>query len=389
MRNSQGLALEIDKTGKIIRVLCNELNQDINPGTLFPTILHQGEFSAALDFLNRLRIEKILYDIPLSMTIEGDARSFYFSAVENGELFILMASNNQGLDASIYDEIAKVNNELANQLREAAKSMHVKSGEMNEPQLEEFTRLNNDLVNTQRELNKSNHQLAQLNDQKNQLIGIAAHDLRNPLGVISGYLQFIKGTGDNLNEAQIAMLDKTVQTTQKMTSMLEELLDMSELESGKVTLNLKKVDLNQILKDNIELNQVIADAKSIKIHLESPGALFIRIDDSKVEQVISNFISNAIKYSHPETNIYVALSFDDKTVTVTVRDQGQGIPKDELKNVFEPFKTTSVKSTGGEKSTGLGLAITKKVIEAHKGKIGVKSKVAQGSEFYFELPLLA
>jgi two-component system, OmpR family, sensor kinase len=387
MSKAKGLALTVDKAGKILSVLYNDVGNQIAKDKLFPTILDQGEFIAGLNFLNRLKQEKMLVDIPLALTIKGKSRSFYFTGVIKDELYLLTASNNQGLDSSIYDEIAKVNNELANQLRESIKQNMKTSPVLNEPQLEEFTKINNELVNTQRALNKSNMKLEELNEQKNQLIGIAAHDLRNPLGVITGYIQFVIGTSTNLNDAQIQMLDKSISTAKKMTTMLEELLDMSELDSGKVVLNLKDVDLNDIIKENIELNQVIADAKNIKIHLLSSGPLAVRIDDSKVEQVISNFLSNAIKYSHPDTNIYVELNGDKKRVYVGVRDEGQGIPEDELKYVFEPFKTTSVKSTGGEKSTGLGLAITKKVIEAHNGSIGVKSKVGQGSEFYFQLPM--
>ncbi len=386
MRNSTGLAIEVDKTGKVVNVLYNDLGTDIAVGSLFPTILHQGEFAAALNFLNRLKSEKMLFDIPLSITLEGVARSFYFTGVFRGELSVLMASNNQGLDASVYDEIAKVNNELANQLRESMKSNMQKQSELSEPQLEEFSKLNNELVNIQRELNKSNRKLAELNEQKNELIGIAAHDLRNPLSVISGYIQFVKGTSDTLNDAQNQMLDKAIDTANKMTSMLEDLLDISELESGKVVLNLSEVDIDALIQESVELNQVIADRKKITLHYASPGEVTLRMDAPKIEQVINNFVSNAIKYSHADTRVDVTLEKQAESIKVTVRDEGQGIPKDEVQRVFEPFRVTSVKSTGGEKSTGLGLAITKKVVEAHRGTIGIKSKVGEGSEFYFTLP---
>ncbi len=387
MKNIKGLALEVNKTGKIERVLYNDVNDAVKENQLFPTILHRSEFASALDFLNRLRNEKMVFDVPLSLEVDGQAKSFYFSAVSKNENYILMASNNQGMDSSIYDEIAKVNNELANQLRESMKNNMQRPSTLGEPQLEEFTKLNNELVNIQRELNKSNRKLAELNERKNELIGIAAHDLRNPLGVITGYIQFIKGTSDNLNESQVQMLDKAVDTAKKMIAMLEELLDMSELESGKVVLNLSEVDITKLIAENVELNQVLANKKNIKIHYSSPEKIILHIDAPKIEQVINNFISNAIKYSHQETNIYITLEVSENQITVSVRDEGQGIPQDELYKVFEPFKTTSVKSTGGEKSTGLGLAITKKVIEAHNGKVGVSSDVGVGTEFYFSLPL--
>lgn len=387
MQELMGIALEVDKTGKILRVLYNNLEQKVEAGMLFPMVLSQGEFASAMNFINRLKTESIVFDVPLGVNSQGEVRSFYFTGVSKDEKFMLLASNNQGLDSSIYDEIAKVNNELANQLRESVKSNLQKQSTLQEPQLQEFTKLNNELVNIQRELNKSNNKLAKLNDQKNELIGIAAHDLRNPLGVIGGYIKFVKGTSDNLSEQQLQMLDKAIETTDKMTGMLEELLDISELESGKVVLHISEVDINTLLKEDVELNQVIADRKGISIHYSSPGSTILQIDAPKVEQVINNFISNAIKYSHENTQICVALEREEKEIRVSVRDEGQGIPENELHKVFEPFETTSVKATGGEKSTGLGLAITKKVVEAHQGHIGVKSEIGVGTEFYFTLPL--
>lgn len=386
MARSMGLALEVDKAGKIERILFNDVSDNIAVNKLFPTILYRGEFSAALDFLNRLRNEKMLVDVPLAIDINQQAKSFYFTGVKNDDLYVLIASSDQGMDSTIYDEIAKVNNELANQLRESMKNNMQRSELVNEPGLDDFSKLNNELVNTQRELSKSNKKLATLIEQKNELIGIAAHDLRNPLAVISGYIQFVKGTSDNLHDGQVQMLDKAVETTKKMTQMLEDLLDMSELESGKVVLNLCDSDIVKLLREAVELNQVIADKKKIRIHFEFDGELILKMDAAKIEQVINNFISNAVKYSHSDTNVYVSVHTDESNVSIKVRDEGQGIPKEELKKVFEPFKTTSVKTTGGEKSTGLGLAITRKVIEAHHGTIGVESEVGVGTEFFFTLP---
>ncbi len=386
MARAMGLALEVDKAGKIQRVLYNDVTDAISVNKLFPTVLHRGDFSASLDFLNRLRNETMLADVPLAIEIDQQAKSFYFTGVKNGEHYVLIASSDQGVGSNIYDEIAKVNNELANQLRESIKNNLQRTNKVGEPGLDDFSKLNNELVNTQRELSKSNKKLAELIDQKNELMGIAAHDLRNPLAVISGYIQFVKGTSDNLHEGQLQMLDKAIDTTKKMTQMLEDLLDISELESGKVVLNLSQSNIVSLLRESVELNQVIADKKNIRIHFDCVGSIVLNMDAAKIEQVITNFISNAIKYSHPDTNIFVSIIDADNQVEVRVKDEGQGIPKPELKKVFEPFKTTSVKATGGEKSTGLGLAITRKVVEAHHGTIGVKSEVGVGTEFYFTLP---
>jgi signal transduction histidine kinase len=114
----------------------------------------------------------------------------------------------------------------------------------------------------------------------------------------------------------------------------------------------------------------------------------IGFDQNKIEQVLNNLISNAIKYSHPHTTITIEVLKEKAFVVTNVIDQGQGIPQDELPHVFKAFQKTSTKPTAGEKSTGLGLAIVKKIVEGHQGEIGVESEVGKGSTFFFKLPLL-
>lgn len=104
-------------------------------------------------------------------------------------------------------------------------------------------------------------------------------------------------------------------------------------------------------------------------------------------QVMNNLISNAIKYSYPNTNIKIEVTRSDDYILTEIIDEGQGIPRDEMENLFKKFHKTSVKTTAGERSTGLGLAITKKIVEGHGGKINVTSIVNKGSTFYFTLPL--
>jgi signal transduction histidine kinase len=111
-------------------------------------------------------------------------------------------------------------------------------------------------------------------------------------------------------------------------------------------------------------------------------------DSGKIEQVLNNLLGNAIKFSHPDTTIEVSVQAGANAVTVAVRDQGQGIPADELSRLFRNFGTTRVRGTAGEPSTGLGLAIARKIVEGHGGTVAVDSAVGQGSTFSFSLPTL-
>ncbi len=174
-----------------------------------------------------------------------------------------------------------------------------------------------------------------------------------------------------------------------MLTLLSDILDLSKIEAGNLDLKIKEHDYKAFLEHNIKLNLVIAEKKKISVGLEYAAELkVIKFDKYKLEQVLNNLIGNAIKYSYPETRITVKVSSPHEGKILTeIIDEGQGIPAEELENIFVEFNKSSVQSTGGEKSTGLGLAISKRIIEGHNGKISVTSEVKKGSNFYFELPL--
>jgi len=235
---------------------------------------------------------------------------------------------------------------------------------------------------------EKNKKLEELNKLKNKFLGIAAHDLRNPLGVIKYYVFcLLSYMNQNLTEKQISCIDKMGKTTEHMLKLLNNLLDISAIESGKLTLEFAPEDYRKFLESSMEDNGIIAEKKKISLHLKFEDNIpTINFDKNKLSQVINNLISNAIKYSHPDTEVTVEVIKEGDYILTKVIDQGQGIPSEELCTLFKEFQKTSVKSTAGEKSTGLGLAITKKIVEGHGGSVGVKSEVGKGSEFYFTLP---
>ena len=242
----------------------------------------------------------------------------------------------------------------------------------------------------EKELEEKNEKLRQLNQQKNEFLGIASHDIRNPVGIIQMYSDFmIKEKSNNLTLEQKKYLTSINQSAEFISNLLNDLLDISKIQSGRLDLELNNNSYDSLVSHNIEMNQVIARKKHIELELiKSSNIPKISIDRNKIEQVLNNLISNAIKYSFPDTVITVKISCTNSFILTEVIDQGQGIPDNELENIFEPFQKTSIKSTAGEKSTGLGLTIVKKIIERHGGNIGVKSKLGKGTCFYFELPVL-
>ena len=239
-------------------------------------------------------------------------------------------------------------------------------------------------------LRQSNDQLRELNNQKNEFLGMAAHDLRNPIAVIQNSSSVLsRYSSENLSEKQKEFLKKIYDTSKFMLELLNSLLDISKIESGKLELEISKNNYPDFVRKNIEFNRFFATEKDISIDsVLSDDIPLVDFDRNKIEQVLNNLISNAIKYSHPNTMIRIEVLKEKDFVVTKVIDQGQGIPENELPHVFKPFQKASTKPTAGEKSTGLGLAIVKKIVEGHQGIIGVESEVGKGSNFFFRLPLL-
>ncbi len=249
--------------------------------------------------------------------------------------------------------------------------------------------INNEMSNLTRALQKKNVQLRKLNDQKNEFLGMAAHDLRNPIGVIMGYSEFIlEEAADKLPREHLNFIRIILKSSEFMLKMLNDLLDIAKIESGKLNLDKQPIDFEELVGSNLSLNRVIAEKKGIRIVQEIYEKLpEITVDPDKIEQVLNNLISNAVKFSERGTTITVSAFHDNKNMTVMVKDQGQGIPQQEIQKLFKPFSKLSVQTTDGESSTGLGLSICHKIILGHGGKIWVESKVGTGTTFYFSLPL--
>lgn len=228
--------------------------------------------------------------------------------------------------------------------------------------------------------------LNDLNEQKNRFLGIAAHDLRNPLVSIRGFSELLlEGGLDEESRKEFLGLINTL--SDETLTLLNDLLDISVIESGKFNLSMETGDLVEIVRTKARLQEPVAANKKIKIETSFDKAPDITFDKSRIGQVIDNLISNAIKFSPSGTTILVSVTVKSDVIETRVKDEGQGIPDKEIDKLFGEFQRTSVTPTGGEKSTGLGLAIVKKIIEAHNGLINVTSKVGEGSEFYFTLPL--
>lgn len=235
------------------------------------------------------------------------------------------------------------------------------------------------------ELEDQNVKLKALNEQKNEFLGIAAHDLRSPLGVIHGFSELLQDKIDDEYKPYTSMIANTITN---MFTLLNDLLDISKIESGKLDLKIEHIDYISMVRQNLSMNGFVASSKGIQIEETfEKNQLFISIDAGKIEQVLNNLVGNAIKYSHPGSTIVVNVFKTGEQVTTEVIDQGIGIKPEEIDRIFRPFERSSSRPTSNETSHGLGLAIVKKIVEGHGGTVGVRSVLGKGSTFFFTLPV--
>jgi len=234
------------------------------------------------------------------------------------------------------------------------------------------------------ETEAKNNKLVSLNDEKNNLIHILAHDLRAPINSISGLTELLKMKASDEQSKEV--VEKIQNATERINSMIKKILDVESIESDKSNLNLEVVDLKEIASQVVDEFNENAQKKQITLKTKFKKSKKYTICGDKVYlfQVFENLVSNALKFSEPKTSVTVKLKRKGNKIRATVRDQGPGINVDDRKKLFNKFQKLSAKPTQGEQSTGLGLSIVKKYVDLMDGTIRVKSKVGQGTDFIIE-----
>jgi len=237
------------------------------------------------------------------------------------------------------------------------------------------------------EKSRLHDELVQLNRLKNDFLGMAAHDIRNPAAAIGGYAEILlHDAPEDLLREHRRMLERIGALASEISVLLEGLLDVAVIEAGAFTLNVESLALDGFLREVEERNHLLAESKGSCLTVESSGGEIVRFDPLRIHQVLGNLIGNAVKFSPAGSSVRVEARVAAGGVTLAVRDEGPGIPPEEQARLFEVYSKTSIRPTAGERSTGLGLAICRKIVEAHGGSIGVESRPGAGSTFRFTLP---
>lgn len=257
-----------------------------------------------------------------------------------------------------------------------------------EQRIEERTK---DLENSNLELDKARIEAEQANLAKSEFLSRMSHELRTPMNSILGFAQLLEMS--DLNTAQVKGVSHIMKSGRHLLELINEVLDISRIESGRLSLSLEPVELQGVIRETVDIVQPLANAKQIKIKLtgENLNFLHVKSDKQRLKQVLLNIINNAVKYNSEMGSVIIHTSIiegketKNDIIRIAVSDTGPGISKEDLPKIFTPFERIGAEKTSTE-GTGLGLAVVKKLMEAMHGGLGVESDYGNGSTFWIELP---
>ena len=236
------------------------------------------------------------------------------------------------------------------------------------------------------EILQKNEELLNLNNEKNNLIGIVAHDLKSPLNQMKGLLNLIK-VNSALDPETLQYISMMETSTKRLTDMIGKILDVEAIDAKKINLTFESVNLSDILANLVDRFDYSAKQKSIDIIPLVTKDVLVSADRVYTEQVFENLISNAVKFSPANKRIFIKLITNGTKAIGEVQDEGPGINDEDKKKLFGKYQKLSARPTGNELSTGLGLSIVKKFVDAMNGEIWCESEAGKGASFFVKLPL--
>ena len=226
----------------------------------------------------------------------------------------------------------------------------------------------------------------QIERMKNEFVSVVSHELRTPLTSIHGSLGMLAtdliplGSEDSKRLVQIA-----TDSTERLVRLINDILDIERIESGKITMSKQICEVTELITQAVNVVQPLADKAQVKLLVEN-SSLQVVVDADRIIQILTNLLSNAIRFSEPGDTVSLTAVEQDSEILFTVKDSGRGIPEDKLELIFERFQQVDSSDSRNHEGTGLGLAICRSIVEMHGGKIWVQSTMGVGSTFYLTLP---
>ncbi len=242
--------------------------------------------------------------------------------------------------------------------------------------IKEFDELNNTL-------DKANEDISKADKAKKELLANVSHDLRTPLTMIVGYGEMIRDLPEENNESNINVI---IDEAKRLSALVDDLLDISRIENDNIKLNKKEVSLNDLLTNTYHQYEKYCEAQNVKLELKLSEDKIVSIDEARIKQVLYNFINNALNYNDKDNQLIILGSeiIDNKT-RVYVYDNGEGISDKDINNIWDRYYKVDKLHRRSHIGSGIGLALSKQLLEAHNIKYGVESKVGEYTKFYFDL----
>jgi len=249
----------------------------------------------------------------------------------------------------------------------------------------ERERLQKEIAAKKVELEAANRKLKELDRIKSDFVANVAHEFRTPLTIIKGNTDMVvKGSLGKITPQQKEMLDGAIKVANRLSRLVNDLLDISKIESGKMQLKKERLNINSIIETNLAgFNKMMEDKKQTLQKGLAKDMPEVRADTDKITQVFINLLSNAVKYSSEGSAIVIKSVNLDREIMVEISDTGEGIAPENIDKIFDKFARVTAEKKEG---TGLGLPIAKDIVVLHKGRMWVKSEQGKGSQFYFTLP---
>jgi len=350
------------------------------------TLATQTAFATAVSEVARTIIEHTDQG-SLRLGIEGKLPKFALAAVVLFGSDAGVSQDNEGLlyARRLVPEFSFVKNEKTCTIQMTmglSRSLRIDKQKI--AQLQEYFEKDGPL-NAYEEIKKRNDVLSRINSEKSDFISIAAHEIKTPITVVKAYAQMLRSFQHELNPKAAAIIDKLNLQTSKLASLVQQLMDVSQIENGTLIYNRERTGGNQFITDVISMLTNVHDAHTIQVLLDKDVEL--DIDRLRMEQVFTNLLGNAAKYSKSGTVISVQCKAADGFLTVSVKDQGMGMSSESLESIFKKFyRNKEVLSS--HPGLGMGLYITSKIIVDHGGKIWAKSQPGKGSAFYISVPYI-